>query len=88
MDWDHFGTYFGGTLGPILGFISLLGVLVTVYMQSDLVKGTRQQVQIAKDVAVINREGMSKQAVLLRQQSFESTFFQLIRLREDLITNT
>lgn len=87
MDWDHFGTYFGGTLGPILGFISLLGVLVTVYMQSDLVKGTRQQVQIAKDVAVINREGMSKQAVLLRQQSFESTFFQLIRLREDLITN-
>lgn len=86
-DWNHFGTYFGGTLGPILGFISLLGVLVTVYMQSDLVKGTRQQVQIAQDAAVTNHEGMSKQAALLRQQAFESTFFQLIRLREDLITN-
>lgn len=87
QDWNHFGTYFGGTLGPILGFLTLAGVLVTIYLQSDLVRETRRQVDISDGAAAANREGMFKQAVLLRQQSFESTFFQLIRLREDLITN-
>lgn len=87
QDWNHFGAYFGGTLGPILGFLSLAGVLVTVYLQSDLVRETRRQVEISEGAAATNREAMSRQAALLQQEAFESTFFQLIRLREDLTTN-
>lgn len=32
--WAHFGSFFGGTLGPALSFFSFLGVIYTVYLQS------------------------------------------------------
>jgi uncharacterized membrane protein len=76
-DWNYFGAYFGGTVGPFLGFLSLVGILLTIGLQSSLIRETRRQVEIAESE-------MNQQAALLRQQTFENTFFQLIRLREDL----
>lgn len=77
-DWNNFGTYFGGTVGPVLGYLSFVGVLVTIGLQYILVNETRRQVAIAASTS-------DHQSALLRQQSFEATFFQLIRLREDLV---
>jgi len=32
-EWAQFGEYFGGVLGPILGFITVIGVLLTYELQ-------------------------------------------------------
>ncbi|MGO2167146.1 hypothetical protein, partial [Pseudoalteromonas sp.] len=33
--WSHFGSFFGGVLGPALAFFSFVGVIFTVYLQSQ-----------------------------------------------------
>ncbi|MEI8669594.1 hypothetical protein P4S65_15965 [Pseudoalteromonas sp. B131b] len=33
--WSHFGSFFGGVLGPILSFFSFTAIIYTVYLQSD-----------------------------------------------------
>ncbi|WP_165729299.1 hypothetical protein [Pseudoalteromonas sp. 31A1] len=33
--WSHFGSFFGGVLGPILSFLSFTAIIYTVYLQSD-----------------------------------------------------
>ncbi|WP_062570589.1 hypothetical protein [Pseudoalteromonas arabiensis] len=32
--WAHFGSFFGGVLGPVLSFFSFVGVMFTIYLQS------------------------------------------------------
>lgn len=32
--WSHFGSFFGGVLGPILSFFSFTAIICTVYLQS------------------------------------------------------
>jgi hypothetical protein len=75
-DWNNFGTYFGGTVGPVLGYLSFVGVLITIGLQYILVAETRRQVAIAATTS-------ERQSALLSQQAFEATFFQMIRLRDD-----
>src|SRR5664279_126332 len=62
--WGEFGEYVGGTLGPILGTLTLFGVLYTVILQQDvLIETTRAE---------------RNQRVLNQQQMFESAFFEML----------
>ncbi|MCF2846575.1 hypothetical protein NH514_04750 [Pseudoalteromonas sp. ACER1] len=47
--WAHFGSFFGGVLGPILSFFSFVGVIYTIYLQS---KSNKQQAQANRQTAV------------------------------------
>jgi uncharacterized membrane protein len=35
ITWGEFGSYFGGALGPVLSFLALIGVLLTLHMQNE-----------------------------------------------------
>lgn len=49
--WSHFGSFFGGVLGPVLAFFSFIGVIFTVYLQS---KSNEEQI-IANSQAALDR---------------------------------
>src|SRR5262245_14378739 len=41
--WAEFGEYIGGLLNPFLGTLTLLGVVYTIYLQRDVLRVTRAQ---------------------------------------------
>lgn len=69
--WGQFGDFFGGTLNPILSFLSMNLLLLTIHLQIDQLSSQKRD--------------SKKQLELLAQESFETTFFQLIALHNQII---
>jgi hypothetical protein len=49
-DWEHFGAYLGGVLGPIYGLLAFIGVLITIVLQRQQIddlhaQSTQQPIQ-------------------------------------------
>ncbi len=44
-DWGEFGGYLGGTLSPILSFLSLMALLFTIVLQSNELELTRSELK-------------------------------------------
>ncbi len=76
--WGQFGDYVGGTLNPLFAFTALLALLYTIVLQSRELRHSTEQ--LAKSA-----EALEKQNVVLRKQSFEATFFQLLKLYNDVV---
>ncbi len=67
-DWASFGDFFGGTVGPFIGFASIVLLVETLKLQQRGLKEQReQQQQSAEEVKEQNR--------ILMLQSFEQSFF-------------
>ena len=66
--WGTFGDYLGGTLNPIISFLALIGLLITIHQQAKEMKATREELkQAAKQ--------QKRQLEISNLQQFESTFF-------------
>lgn len=50
-DWGTFGDFIGGTLNPILSFLSLIALLVTIFLQSKELEHTREELTKTADAA-------------------------------------
>jgi uncharacterized membrane protein len=72
-DIGKFGDFFGGLLNPILTFMTVFGLIVTIIMQ-------RREIQENRQVALDEREE-------LRKQNFDNTFFNLIKMHEDNVNS-
>jgi hypothetical protein len=75
-DWSVFGSYFGGVVGPLVSFVTLLAVLRTVYLQKELLGVQRsefdslmrlqlntfasQERQVKNAMAIADREHMER----------------------------
>jgi hypothetical protein len=70
-EWGQFGDYVGGLLNPLLGTLTLFGVLYTVRLQREVLKVSRDQLA---EAARTERN----QRLLNEQQGFETGFFQLL----------
>lgn len=68
----------GGFLGPILAFLALMALLYSIHYQYvEFQKSTRQLQESA--IALNN------QNELIQKQNFESTFFQMLKLYNEII---
>jgi hypothetical protein len=76
--WGQFGDYVGGLLNPTFSFLALLALLATLGLQ---VRELRLSVRELANSA----DALSKQNETLRQQTFEGTFFQSLRLHNDIV---
>ncbi len=65
-DWAYFGSYLGGTLTPILAFLSFVALLITIQIQ---------------------HKELSETSETLKLQNFETTFFNMINLHNEIIKN-
>lgn len=68
--WGQFGDYIGGLLNPVLGTLTLFGVLYTVLLQRDVLAVSQRQLTEAMRTERNMR-------LLSEQSSFESAFFSL-----------
>lgn len=71
-DWASFGDFFGGTVGPFIGFASIVLLVETLKLQQRGLKEQREQLQqSAEEVKEQNR--------ILMLQSFEQSFFSWLK---------
>ncbi len=76
--WGQFGDYIGGTLNPLFAFTALLALLYTIKLQSKELRNSAKQL---KKSAI----ALESQNSVLEKQNFEATFFQLLRLYNDIV---
>ncbi|MFW3380575.1 putative phage abortive infection protein [Aliarcobacter butzleri] len=74
------GDFFGGTLNPILAFLSFCLLLITIKLQSKELKNSTEE--LAKSSLALAEQSKS-----LQLQNFENTFFNMINLHNEIIKN-
>jgi len=82
-----------GTFGDMFGAVNALfsglafgGVIYAILLQRKELKLQRKELELTRGELKGQKEQMQDQNVTLKKQNFESTFFQLLRLHND-ITN-
>lgn len=92
--WGQFGDYFGGVLNPILSFIAIIVLLITIRLQSKELKNSTKQLKHSADELELSRIELEKsskalqdQSKSLRIQNFEHSFFQMIRVHHDIVND-
>ncbi|POZ53895.1 putative phage abortive infection protein [Methylovulum psychrotolerans] len=75
--WGQFGDYVGGTLNPMLSFVTLLVLLYTVKLQRKELDKTSKQLEISES-------SLAKQIEISKKQQFEVTFFQMLTLFNEI----
>lgn len=78
--WGQFGDYVGGLLNPTFSLLALLALLATLGLQ---IRELRLSVKELRNSA----EALTKQNETLRQQTFEGTFFQSLRMHNDIVAS-
>ncbi len=76
--WGQFGDYVGGVLNPIFGFLALVALLATLGLQI-------RELRISAMELRNSANALEKQYATLRQQTFEGTFFQTLRLFNEIV---
>ena len=76
--WGQFGDYVGGLLNPIFGFLALIGLLLTIALQSRELRNSTIELQNSSRALHLQNES-------IREQTFESAFFSLIRFQNDIV---
>lgn len=72
------GDFAGGLLNPILTFITFLAVLLTLWLQ-------RHELSLTRDEMIRSANALERQDATLKRQSFENTFFEMLRLHNSII---
>jgi hypothetical protein len=78
--WGQFGDYVGGLLNPTFAFLALLALLATLSLQMRELRHSVQELANSADA-------LAKQNETLRLQTFEGTFFQTLRLHNDIVAS-
>ncbi|WP_192798592.1 putative phage abortive infection protein [Brucella anthropi] len=78
IDNGPWGDYVGGTLNPILTFLSFFGVLVSIYLQRLDLSLSRRELERSADA-------LEKQIDSIEAQNFESAFFQMLNTHSAIV---
>lgn len=69
--WGQFGDFFGGTLNPIFGFLTIIALLITIRVQIKELRQTRE----ATEKSAL---ALGKQYEIALKQSYEQSFFRFL----------
>ncbi|MER9643395.1 MULTISPECIES: putative phage abortive infection protein [unclassified Mesorhizobium] len=75
-----FGDFVGGVIGPVLTFLTFVGLLVTIILQQNANREARAEAAKAE-------QAFEKQLSSQKRESFESTFFQMLTLHNTIVTS-
>lgn len=85
-DWGTFGDFVGGSLNPLLAFLSFVALLITLVMQSQQLElsrkelsATREELRRAAEAQHESRKVLELQSQTQLMQQFENTFFSLLQ---------
>lgn len=80
-DWGTFGDFIGGTLNPLLSFMALIALLITIVLQSKELEQTRVELSRTADAN-------EKQSTYLASQQERDDAYRLISKLAERINNT
>lgn len=69
--WGEFGDFFGGTLNPILSFLTIIALLLTIVLQVDELKQARA-------AAEASASALTSQLKIAENQAREQSFFRFL----------
>jgi hypothetical protein len=73
QDWAAFGSYFGGTAGPLLAFLTVVLLVVTLALQIRQLEDSREQLKASKEELKRSHELQATMAEAMRQQAHYAT---------------
>lgn len=76
--WGQFGDFFGGTLNPIFGFLSVMALLAALVIQSRELKVSSEELR--NSALALNAQNKA-----IAHQSFEQTFFSWLGNYRDML---
>jgi hypothetical protein len=79
-----FGDSFG-VLTSLFSGLAFAGIIVTVWMQRDELRLQRKELELTREELKATREEMKSQHSTAKLQNFESTFFQMLRLHNEIV---
>jgi uncharacterized membrane protein len=77
-DWGTFGDFMGGTLNPLLAFLSLIALLTTIKIQSKELRATTTEMRNSSIA-------LQEQSQSIKLQNFENTFFKMLDVHNSII---
>lgn len=83
--WGQTGDFFGGILNPIFGFLSVVLLLWTLQQTERSLKQSEEELRLSREEMRRSADALSEQAKDLKQQTFERTFFELLRLYNEIV---
>ena len=78
--WGQIGDFVGGILNPILSFIALLAVVLSLRSQASELKAARAEAKASQITQIQQTKIFKDQSKLIERQSFEAVFFGLLDL--------
>lgn len=78
--WGQFGDFFGGTLNPIFGFLSVMALLAALIIQSRELKESSEQLRHSA-------MALDAQNKAIANQSFEQTFFSWLESYGNMLSS-
>ncbi|WP_374846751.1 putative phage abortive infection protein [Brucella ciceri] len=79
-DLGTFGDFIGGTLNPVLTFLTFMGLLITIVLQQTELRESR--VELGRSATALE-----SQLAATDRQNFESTFFQMLTLHNTIVNS-
>lgn len=94
-DWGAFGDFIGGTLNPVIGFLSIILLFITIFINNKMLKTTTKQVKISSKELRLNRKANQKNSKTQRKiekiqklQYLNNTFFEMLEQLNKFEANT
>ena len=101
-EWNNFGTFFGGLLGPILSMLAFFALVYTIFLQEQQLsiarstlkaadedkELTRKQLDAAVETQTRTADALALQNRLASDQSTRSAFFEMISLHNQIVQDT
>lgn len=84
-EFGQMADFFGGALGPILGFFSFMGLLVALYVQGAELKLSREELRLSREELAKSAGALDSQNSTIERQRFEQTFFSWLNTYRQLV---
>ncbi len=81
----QWGDFFGGTLNPFLSFFAFVGLLYTILLQRQELALSRVELGLTRVELKRSSDALESQNENLRKQGFESTFFGMVGVLNQII---
>ncbi len=98
--WNNFGTFVGGVLGPVLSVLAFFALVYTIFLQEQQLslaratlkaadqdkELTRKQLEAAIETQTKTAEALALQNATSQNQVIQSKFFEMLRLHHEIAT--
>jgi len=83
--WGQTGDFFSGVLNPAFGFLTVILLLRTLQQTDRSFKESEEELRLSREEMKRSADALLEQAKDLKQQTFERTFFELLRLYNEIV---